>query len=307
VQKPAAGIVFDIQRFSIHDGPGIRTTVFLKGCPLRCQWCHNPESLAPKPELSFVPALCIGCGYCVQHCPNGAHVLVDGTHRLRRELCRGCLQCIVGCYSGALEAVGREMTAEDVIAEVVRDRPFYEESGGGMTLSGGEPMLQFEFSRAVLAAARAKALHTCIETGGFAPEEQYRSILPFVDLFLYDFKESDPARHLAFTGQPNELILRNLRLLDAAGARIILRCPLIPGCNLRDDHLAAVARMSQELAHCEAVHVMGYHRLGQSKRARLGLAAGTAPETEGLGLPEQELVAAIEKLRARGAKNVSRP
>jgi pyruvate formate lyase activating enzyme len=189
------------------------------------------------------------------------------------------------------------------MTEVLKDRPFYEQSGGGVTLSGGEPMLQFEFTRAILAAARAQKLHTCLETSGFAPAQAFREILPLVDLFLYDCKETDAERHRTFTGQTNGLVLRNLRALDAAGARIILRCPLIPGYNLRDDHLAGIARLSQELAHCEAVHVLGYHRLGESKRERLGLGKDGS---QGLGIPEPELNAAIEKLRSLGARNVCR-
>ena len=180
------GLVFDIQRFSIHDGSGIRTTVFLKGCPLRCVWCHNPESLEKEPEVSFVPAKCIGCGCCFKTCVQGGHVLRDGRHILVRAVCKRCGACAAKCPSQAIEVIGREMTVADVIAEVVRDKPFYETSGGGMTLSGGEPMAQFGFSLALLQAAKVEGLHTCVETSGYGSKKRFLELRHFVDLFLWD-------------------------------------------------------------------------------------------------------------------------
>ncbi len=268
------GMIFDIKRFAINDGPGIRTAVFLKGCPLRCLWCHNPESQRREPELSFLPEKCIGCGYCVSACPNGC--FENGT--FDRSKCRSCGRCTEKCYAGARELIGRTASMQEVIEEVLKDRVFYENSGGGMTLSGGEPLFQPEFTAELLAAARKAGLHSCLDTCGFAPWDKLEPLLPNVDLFLYDLKESDPERHRQYTGVPLEPILENLARLDAAGGESILRCPVIPGLNDRDDHADGIARTANTLAHVREINLMPYHPLGESKLARLGRKPGLAGE-----------------------------
>jgi glycyl-radical enzyme activating protein len=296
------GTIFDIQRFSIHDGPGIRTTVFLKGCPLHCLWCHNPESQERRVEIFFSPEKCIGCLFCLQTCPHGNHQFQDGQHRYQRETCTGCGQCAAECYTEALEVVGRSASVDEVIGEVVKDIPFYRNSGGGMTLSGGEPMAQFEFSRELLLAARRQAIHTCLETSGCAPFTRYREIIPLVDLFLFDIKETDPDRHMQYTGVSNQLILENLSLLNSAGANIILRCPIIPGLNDRAEHLRAVADLAEHLEGVQEIHILPYHALGESKNERLGKTSPLA----GVAMPEPEQSAAwVEEVRKISRKKVS--
>ena len=298
------GWIFDIQRMSIHDGPGIRTTVFMKGCPLRCLWCHNPEGRLAQPQLAFTRALCIGCGYCFKHCPNGAHVIEGGKHALLRDLCAGCFACVEECYSNALERVGREMNVREVITEVVKDRVFYDESGGGMTLSGGEPAAQFLFTKAILEAARADGIHTCIETSGFGPRGHFLGLAPLVDLFLFDYKETDAERHEAYAGFPNDGLLDNLRLIDAQGAPTILRCPIIPTVNLREDHLQGIVAVQRSLDNCQGIHIVGYHPLGESKRERLGLNAEEIGARRFPGITPEEIQAVVTRLTELGATNV---
>ncbi|NLF00207.1 MAG: glycyl-radical enzyme activating protein [Anaerolineales bacterium] len=294
------GRVFDIQRFSIHDGPGIRTTVFLKGCPLHCVWCHNPEGMHYPYMLSFLPNLCIGCGFCLETCPNGAYRMEDGRHILDRARCQVCGACCQGCFSGALEFIGREVTVEEALAEVLRDAPFYETSGGGMTLSGGEPLMQPGFSEALLRAAKEHSLHCCVETCGFAAFSVLERVLPYVDLFLYDIKELDGQRHVAYTGQSNRLILDNLAALHARGVQIILRLPTIPGYNDRPDHFVGVAELMRQMPGILGVEIMPYHSLGTSKLERLGL---SAEEREQSQPPEKETVRGwIEQLQGMGVR-----
>ncbi len=295
------GFIFDIQKFCIHDGPGIRTTVFVKGCPLRCLWCHNPESIDPGRNLSFDPRKCIGCGYCFRVCPRDAHAMDGEQHVVRREECALCGSCTAECYAGALEMAGREVTVEEALAEVMRDKPFYDTSGGGMTLSGGEPLQQIEFTEALLRAAKAEGLHCCVETCGHAPFSRVERLLPYVDLWLYDVKETDSDRHAELTGVPNDRILGNLRELGACGAAVRLRLPIIPGCNDRPDHFRAVAALAAELGGLERVEVLPYHRLGESKRERFGLGDQTLTSQP----PEEEEIAGwLAQLRELGVPAV---
>ena len=274
-------MIFDIQKFSIHDGPGIRTTVFLKGCPLNCLWCHNPESKKHVPEIAFHADRCIHCGACVAACPEGCHTLDgNGTHRFDRTHCRRCGACAQACVIQALELIGREMTVSAVLAEVLPDLPFYETSGGGITLSGGEPLAQPAFTQALLTAAVEHNLHTCVETCGFAPWHALQAILPLTRLFLFDYKETDLERHRAYTGVPQEQILDNLRRLDAAGASVVLRCPIIPGLNDRADHLQGIARIANELHQLQEINLIPYHAFGASKSASIDVSYDVPPNTD---------------------------
>ena len=274
----AAGVVFDIQKFSVHDGPGIRTTVFLKGCPLRCIWCHNPESWNAHPEILYSPEKCTACAACVSTCPKACHVRAegDGTPRFGRDGCAGCGACARRCPSGALELCGMRRTPGEVLAEVAKDRPFYENSGGGLTLSGGEPMAQFAFARELLDLAKQNGLHTCMETCGFAPQERFREILPRVDLFLFDLKTVDPEKHRRLVGRDNAGILDNLRFLDAAGADIHLCAPLVAGLNDSEAELRDIALLAESLPRVRLIEVKPYHPLGLSKARRLGMPNGFA-------------------------------
>ena len=261
------GICFDIQRFSIHDGPGIRTTVFLKGCPLSCLWCHNPESQARLSEVRIIETRCIHCGSCGAVCPQG---LAGGPWLPDPARCERCGACAEACPTGARQLVGRSYSVDEVLDAVERDRPFYDESGGGVTFSGGEPLLQARFLLACLDAARRRGLHTAVDTSGFASRRTVLAVAALTDLFLYDLKVLDPARHLQFTGVPVTPILRNVQALDRAGARIWLRVPLVPGYTDDHENLASLGAFAAGLRHTRRLHLLPYHRLGADKYGRLG-------------------------------------
>lgn len=248
------GMVFDIQRFALHDGPGIRTTVFMKGCPLRCIWCHNPESWSARPQLSFRADLAGGR-------PRPAPVSsVAEMERLAAS-----------DPAGALTVIGRRMSVDEVMGQVLRDADYYAGSGGGLTLSGGEPLAQPGFAGALLHTAHAQGIHTCLDTSGFAPRRVVEAVAADVDLFLYDYKATDPARHRELTGAGRERIVENLDWLYGEGAHVVLRCPLVPGVNDSADHLVGIAALSARYPALEAVEVLPYHAMGRDKAERLGL------------------------------------
>jgi pyruvate formate lyase activating enzyme len=265
----ATGLIFDIQRFSIHDGPGIRTTVFLKGCPMSCLWCHNPESRLAAPQIAFYKSKCIGCVRCVWTCPHGA--IVEGERRLDRSLCRVCGECSEKCPTEALQLVGRRVTVDDVLDVVMRDEPFYRTSGGGVTLSGGEPLQQPEFCVEILAACRDKGLHTCVDTTGCGPWDTLAGLAAVTDLFLYDLKAIDPGKHERLCGLDNQLILDNARRLMDSGAAAIFRAPLIPGLNDGPEDLRALAEFMLSLPGDQRLELMPYHCIGAGKYEALGM------------------------------------
>ncbi|MGC8989950.1 MAG: glycyl-radical enzyme activating protein, partial [Verrucomicrobiia bacterium] len=247
VRSSQTGLVFNIQKYSVNDGPGIRTTVFLKGCPLRCAWCHNPEGISASQELIWIQTRCTACGACRSVCPIAAIVPWPGPIPAGHEKCVLCFKCVSACPSGARQMAGREMTVDEVMDEVGRDQMFYEDSGGGVTFSGGEPFRQHKFLMGLLEAGRNKGLHTAVDTCGFVPKERLTDALPLVDLFLYDIKIMDDAKHVRYTGVSNKLILENLRLLDGAGAHIWLRIPIIPEVNDSPADLEAIVQLAAQL------------------------------------------------------------
>ena len=264
------GRIFSIQRFSIQDGPGIRTTVFFKGCPLRCKWCSNPESQNLLPEVMVRRMKCEGCGECEKVCPRKAIERVDGTARIDRSLCDLCLECVEACPTGALEVTGKEITIEEAVHECCQDEPFYRNSDGGVTLSGGEPLYQPEFALPFLKACKEKSLHTALDTCGHAPWEVLGAILDYTDLVLFDVKHPDPEMHREGTGVENGLILGNLRkTIDSRKSRVWIRIPLIPGYNDSEEHAREVARMAVK-GPVEKVSLLSYHEWGKPKYAFLG-------------------------------------
>lgn len=302
-------MIFDLQRASLHDGPGIRTAVFIKGCPLRCLWCHNPESQSPGHEIAFRPEVCAACGECARVCEQGAHELrtpkspdFGVQHRYNRSLCQQCGHCVDACLFDALEVAGTEMSVKQVMDEVRKDRRFYEKSGGGLTVTGGKPMLQLEYTLDLLKAAKAEGIHTCLETCGWASERAYRSVLPFVDLFLFDYKASDPETHHRLTSVDNARILANLDFLYQNGASILLRCPLIPGVNDDSEHFAGIAALDRKYPNLAGIERLPYHNIGNSKYECYGL-ENPLPRLETASEPaKQEWLNALRSLGCEKAR-----
>lgn len=262
------GMIFNIQRYSIHDGPGIRTTVFLKGCPLACFWCQNPESQTLKPEILFDRTRCTGCGKCVTACRSAANTLMDQAVRIDRSKCVGCGECVDVCPNQSRRLTGREATVDEVIEEVLRDRKFYESSGGGLTLSGGEPSTQADFSLELLRRSKKEGLHTALDTCGAASWKTMQTLLEYTDLVLYDIKCLDAAAHRKATGKSNELILENLRKI-AVSRETWIRIPLAPGFNDSEEEVRAILAFIKRELGLTRIDLHRYNPLGEEKYARL--------------------------------------
>ena len=263
------GLVSDIQRFAIHDGPGIRTTVFLKGCPLQCQWCANPETMSPRPEIMFFDDRCMKCGLCVDACPNQA-IKIDIHKGLiyDYEWCQGCGECAKSCPRNARVLRGTRMTVTDVLDVVLKDSPYYARSGGGLTISGGEPFMQPEFVGEILAACKEKEIHTVVDTSGYANWPSIERSIDLIDLFLYDLKHADSAKHKTGTGVHNELIKSNLKKLMERGKKVWLRLPLIPGFNSSEEDLELIGDFARQIGGRE-LRILPYHNYGKGKYQKI--------------------------------------
>jgi pyruvate formate lyase activating enzyme len=292
------GLVFNIMRFSLHDGPGIRTTVFLKGCPLRCVWCHNPESQSRRPEVIYFEERCIHCGDCVGACPHGA-LHLDQLPIPDPDLCQRCGECANACSAGARQLPGRSMTVAEVVTEILKDQVFFDGSGGGVTVSGGEPLMQGAFVEALLAVCRTRRIRTALDTCGYADSNLIRRVSENVDLFLYDLKLMDCEKHRHFTGVKNDLILRNLKMLAEHGSAVIVRVPIIPGVN---DDIGNIDALSEFLAplSLRRIDLLPYHRIGSGKYNRLHL----PNEMEGVNPPTTEQMESIAARLRRDGFNV---
>jgi len=285
------GRIFDIKRYSIHDGPGIRTTVFLKGCSLRCLWCHNPESVDPGPELMHWPSRCARCYSCITACPKGA-IAKDaaGAVVIDRKACDLCGKCAEACLYDAMQMVGREMSVEDVLAEVEKDRVFYEQSGGGLTLSGGDPFVQSAFAETLLDGCRARGIRTAVDTAGFSKNGVLDRMAEKTDLILYDLKCMDDARHKEFTGVSNVPIIDNLKRLAAGRTEVWVRIPLVLGVNDDDDNIRRTIEFLSSLKTIRWVGILPYHSGGLEKARRIGKES----HFRKFETPSEEHIAAVE-------------
>jgi len=293
------GIVFDIKKYAIHDGPGIRTTVFFKGCPLRCWWCHNPEGQDLEPELVYRKNRCIGCGECIKKCPKQAIFLEDQHISVNRKNCILCGNCSEVCPTDALSIAGRRMSAKEVLEEIEKDRIFYDESDGGVTFSGGEPLLQPGFLNALLDECKERGIHTTVDTCGLARYEIIEKMRDKVNLFLYDIKTMDARKHMKYTGASNEQILKNLKKLAEDGSSIVISFPLIPGINDDDKNAVRTAKLISSLPNIKQVNLLPYHRAGIEKYRNLG----KPYKLDKIQPPSSQKIKSIkEKMEALGIK-----
>lgn len=292
--------LMDIKRFAVHDGPGIRTTLFLKGCSLRCLWCHNPEGIGRETQLAFYDHKCIQCGECAKVCPTGAHRISDTGHSFIRSACIGCGACEKVCLGGALTLFGRQINVDEAYEIVTEDAVFYRETGG-VTVSGGEPLLNPDFIYALFTRLKANGIHTAVDTCGNVPWENFAKVLPAADLFLYDIKHIDPDAHKKLTGADNRRILNNLRNLSEAGAKIELRMPLVPQSNDSEETLRGIGAFLKDL-NITRMKVLPYHSMARSKYAALGM-CDTMPDVP--SPTDEDLQNAVNLLRSYGINAIS--
>jgi pyruvate formate lyase activating enzyme len=292
------GRVFNIQRFSVQDGPGIRTTVFIKGCPLACPWCSNPESQEPYPELGYVESLCDGCERCIPVCEPQAISTRGEKVGVDRELCDDCGRCVEVCAPGALKMFGREISVEEALREIRKDSPYYRNSGGGVTASGGEPLRQPEFVASLFEGCREDGIHTALDTCGYAGRDALHEVLDHTDLVLYDLKLIDDALHTRVLERSNQLILENARFVVREGVPLIMRIPLIPGFTESEENLGAMIRFIEEVREgVTAIHLLPYHRFGLDKYRMLDR---DYPLGDLAPLPEERVRAVVERLGVLG-------
>jgi len=296
------GLIFNIQRFSIHDGPGIRTLVFMKGCPLRCKWCSNPEGIKNYPELIFNEKKCVKCRRCVEVCPTRASTISErGEISIDRRVCIACGKCVGVCFSGAREIVGKYMTVEEIFKEVEKDRIFYENSGGGVTLGGGEPTMQPEFARELLKMCKERSLHTAIETCGYTSWANLKEILKYVDFMYYDIKHIDPAKHKEFTGVSNKLILENLmKVFSIFRLPIVIRVPIIPGYTDSEENIRGIADFVARYGG-KMIELLPYHQLGVSKYEQYSMKY----ELENVKPPSEESLRKLRNIRTIKTRTIT--
>lgn len=264
------GTVYEIQKFALHDGPGIRTVIFMKGCPLTCDWCSNPESQHARPQLAYDQEKCQQCHTCVQTCKHGVFSITNNKLNVNHKACRACKRCIGVCAYNALKVYGYKVSAESLIEEVLKDKAYFDNSGGGLTISGGDPLGQAVFTSNIVQAAKAQNIHTCIETSGYAKQSDLAQMVDNIDLFLYDYKLTNREDHHRYTGVYNDVILENLDYLYQLGKSIILRCPIIPGINDTKEHFEAIVALDKKYPQLMGIELMPYHDWGSHKYKQIG-------------------------------------
>ncbi|TKG93889.1 glycyl-radical enzyme activating protein [Puteibacter caeruleilacunae] len=288
------GKITTIQRLSIHDGPGIRSTIFMKGCNLRCQWCHNPETFSMQPQLQWISEKCINCGKCVEVCNDSAFTINNGLVQFNRDKCTTCFDCVEHCYPNAIQQIGRTISADDLFNEIAPDFPYFNTSNGGVTFSGGEPMLQLNFLLKTLQLFKQANIHTAIETNFTADWSKYEAIIPYVDLFIGDLKIMDSKDHKRWTGLGNDIILKNIKKLDKTGIPYYIRTPIIPGVNHSAIQVESIIQFVSDLNNVERFELLPYHPLADVKYRNLGI-KNPLQNTKGLTNKDLEIYNPILK------------